>query len=148
MRQDRRLRIKRILIVSSIIWMVAVTSVVLLTLPRQATLTMESPQIQRELARDCSGTFKQRFRCKQTIILNTSQRTFSDLALRLLAVVAGPIAAAVYFVRYCRPDPIQPRPATPSAPDDMSWKKAAEQRIHQPKSAGDEDDSSDPPPLW
>jgi hypothetical protein len=150
MRQDLRLRIKRILIAFGIVWMVAVTWLLFVTLPRQATLTMESPQIRHEMAQECSGTFKQRYECKQAIILQTSQRTFGDLALSLALVVLGPILAVAYYARFCRPDPPTRRPAAANLPpDDMSWKKTADSRIHRPQSGDGGDEPRDPyPPLW
>ncbi len=48
----------------------------------------------QERMRDCSGTFKQRYECKENIVIQSGRSTFSALLGRLAIVVVPPIILA------------------------------------------------------
>lgn len=53
-----------------------------------------SPAVQERM-RDCSGTFKQRYECKENIVIESGRSTFNDMLGRMAIVVVPPILLAV-----------------------------------------------------
>jgi hypothetical protein len=60
----------------------------------------------QERMKDCSGTFKQRYECKENIVIQSGRNTFSAMLGRLSIVVVPPIllAAALHMLSRRRSD--------------------------------------------
>ena len=125
---DRRTRRKtrQILTILSLVWLAGVGWVAFGRIPPDEVLTPNSPEVHERMRDECAGNFQERYDCKESIIVQTSQSTFANLSLRLAFVVLGPLAAAAGFAAFCRPDPEAPRPTEEV---DMSWKTAAQRHI-------------------
>lgn len=65
--------------------------------PERELLTHSSRQVQERLT-SCDGTFKQRYDCKSTIVLQTERQTIWHGVVRLAMVVLPPLAAAAAFI--------------------------------------------------
>jgi hypothetical protein len=63
-------------------------------IPESEIETHSSAAVQDRL-RDCSGSFKQRYDCKESIVLRVKQDTFNSLSERLAIVVVPPLLAAL-----------------------------------------------------
>lgn len=60
----------------------------------------------QERMKDCSGTFKQRYECKENIVIKSGRDTFSAMLGRLSIVVMPPILLAfgLHMLTRRRPD--------------------------------------------
>lgn len=60
----------------------------------------------QERMRDCAGTFKQRYECKENIVIQSGRSTFSALTGRMAIVVVPPIllAATLHMMNRRRSD--------------------------------------------
>ena len=54
-------------------------------------LENHSSAVVQERMRDCSGTFKQRYECKENIVIQSGRNTFSAMLGRIAIVVIPPI---------------------------------------------------------
>lgn len=167
MDRQKRATAKRFLTAISLVWLVLGSWLAFFALPPDEVQTINSPQVQDRLRDECSGSFQQRYRCKESIILSVGQDAFANMALRLVLVVSIPLLAAVVYHTLCRPDPVHrlsdvddlawkppppsiPRPAErtsdgdeqPPPPDD-DWKRRAQERITNARPPGPMDRPSD-----
>ncbi len=60
----------------------------------------------QERMRDCSGTFKQRYECKENIVIQSGRSTFNAMLGRMSIVVVPPILliAGLHMLNRRRPD--------------------------------------------
>lgn len=74
-------------------------------MPKREVLT-HSSQTVKDMMSDCKGTFKERYACKDAIIVQTGQDSFWNVLWRLLIVIVPPIAVTVAFTKYMPPPPL------------------------------------------
>jgi hypothetical protein len=171
---DRRTRAtaKRLLVGISLIWLALGSWLAFFALPPDEVQTINSPEVKDRMRDECSGTFQERYRCKEAIILQIGQDSFANMTLRLVLVVSVPLLAAVAYHTLCRPDPIHrlpsmddslawkppppfiPRPSdrpersfadaeAPPPPPDDDWKRRAQERITNARPPGPMDEAPD-----
>lgn len=161
---DRRTRAKakRFLVGISLVWLALGTWFAFFKLPPDEVQTINSQDVKDRMRDECSGSFQQRYACKESIILQVGQDAFANMALRLVLVVSVPLLAAVTYSTLCRPDPVHrladveevawkppphlaPRPPRPdwttgeqppSPPPDDDWKRRAQERISNARPPG------------
>jgi len=117
---DRRTRAtaKRLLVGISLIWLALGTWLAFFALPPDEVQTINSPEVKDRMRDECSGSFQERYRCKEAIILEIGQDSFANMTLRLVLVVSVPLLAAVAYHTLCRPDPVTRLPI----PDTVAWR--------------------------
>ena len=163
MDRQTRATAKRFLVGVSLIWVVLGAWIAFFALPPDEVQTINSPEVKDRLRDECSGSFQQRYRCKESIILEVGQDAFANMTLRLILVVSVPLLAAVAYTTLCRPDPVHrlsdiedttgwkpppPPPVTrpplwapgeqqqPLPPPDDDWKRRAQERISSARPPG------------
>jgi len=60
----------------------------------EGTVENHSSAAVQERLRDCSGTFKQRYECKNAIVINTDRNSFFNMLGRIAIVVVPPMLLA------------------------------------------------------
>lgn len=98
-------------------------------LPEDALQTHSSDAVKERL-KECEGTFKQRYDCKETIVIETHRKTFWSLTERLLFVTVPALFVGIAGGMAIRRIPAD-RPPAPVA--DSDWKQRAQQHIAHPK---------------
>ncbi len=170
MDRQKRATVKRFLIGVSGVWLVLGSWVAFFALPADEVQTINSPEVKDRMRDECTGTFQQRYRCKDSIILEVGQDAFANMTLRLVLVVSVPLLAAIAYHTVCRRDPVhrlsdiedvawkpsplppllRPRPPDQIAADqppppqsDDDWKRRAQDRIINARPPGPMDEAPD-----
>jgi len=164
MQPAARKNAKTILTIAAVVWAVLMGWWQFSSISEDDTPSQDSSALQQRMKDECVGTFKQRYQCKDAIVVKSGQSFFFEMTKRMIIVCIGPFMAAFAFSRLCRPDPVHftvaddegggdwkkaaqrhvhtaeaaaaPPPA-PSAGGSMDWKKAAQQRISQSRPPGE-----------
>ena len=86
--------------VVSLVWMAWAGWDQFANLPEGTVENHSSAAVQERL-RDCAGTFKQRYECKNAIVINTDRNSFFNMLARIAIVVVPPtlLAAGVHVMR-------------------------------------------------
>lgn len=79
-----------VLTVVCVAWMAAATWSQFADLP-EGTVENHSSEATKERMRDCSGTFKQRYECKNAIVIETDRNSFFNVLSRILVIVVPPV---------------------------------------------------------
>lgn len=77
----------------SLVWMAWAGWDQFANLPEGTVENHSSAAVQERL-RDCSGTFKQRYECKNAIVINTDRNSFFNMLGRIAIVVVPPMLLA------------------------------------------------------
>lgn len=97
-------------------------------LPDDSVQTHNS-EIVKGRMKECDGTFKQRYECKEAIVIDAGRKTFWSLTERLLIVTLPAIFAGIGGGIIIRRIP-EDRPPAPVA--DTDWKRRAQKHIAHP----------------
>jgi hypothetical protein len=84
----------------SLVWMAWAGWNQFANLPEGAVENHSSEAVKERL-RDCSGTFKQRYECKNAVVIDTDRTSFFNMLGRIAIVVVPPmlLAAGVHMMR-------------------------------------------------
>ena len=78
------------LTVVCLVWMAAATWSQFADLP-EGTVENHSSEATKERMRDCSGTFKQRYECKNAIVIETDRNSFFNVLGRIAIIALPPL---------------------------------------------------------
>jgi H+/Cl- antiporter ClcA len=157
MDRQRRHRLKQALLALSVVWLTIGTWVLFVTIPADEVQTMHSSAVKDRMRDECTGNFRDRYQCKENIVLEVSQDAFANLALRTVLLISVPLLLAIGYNTLWRvaPEPHRPHfaavvhethpakhadhhppvshasPAPPAAPPVDDWKSRAKQHISQ-----------------
>jgi hypothetical protein len=122
---DRRVRetARWAITAASLIWMAYAGWWQFSAIPEHEIQTHSSADVQDRL-RDCEGSFKKRYECKEAIVIKTGRDTFYNLIERLAIVVVPAIMGGVAFA-YFFPQRLVTRKKEP-VEDPDAWKRRAE----------------------
>lgn len=81
---------KSVLTVVCLGWMVWATWDQFANLP-PGTVENHSSEAVKERLRDCSGTFKQRYECKNQVVIDTDRTSFFNVLGRIAIIVVPPL---------------------------------------------------------
>lgn len=99
-----------------------------------------SAEVKDRMASECLGSFKDRYDCKEAIIVQSGQDTFVAMAWRFLLVVVPPLAATLWLPTYLRRHPLQ---KIEIRHDDGDWKSRAQGHVQmQAKPDAEADDKA------
>ena len=118
-------QLKLQLVLVSVVWFLIVQ------IPDRALYTKESPEVQARMEAECTGSYQQRYDCKNMIAIEVSNYTLMQVTIRIILWVFGPCGAYAYYTMVKRREP--PPPPPPVVHDDMSWKSAAKSHVTNPK---------------
>lgn len=79
-----------VLTVVCVAWMAVAAWSQFTDLP-EGTVENHSSETTKERMRDCSGTFKQRYECKNAIVIETDRNSFFNVLSRILVIVVPPV---------------------------------------------------------
>ncbi|HLO79152.1 MAG TPA: hypothetical protein VK196_22060 [Magnetospirillum sp.] len=126
MTRAERTRLKQAISGGSILWMVLMGWLMWATLPDNAVETHASDQLKDRMSL-CSGTFRDRYDCKEQLIIESGREAFYILSLRFLLVIVPPLAGTLWLSSYLARHPLavidEPHHAS-SGNDD--WKARAQ----------------------
>lgn len=96
---------KWIITVISLIWMAWATWDQFANLPPGEIENHSSPAVQDRM-RDCAGTFKQRYECKDAIVIETGVTSFFNMVGRIAIIIVPPavLAAGLHILGRRRND--------------------------------------------
>ena len=152
-----RHKIKKVLMIISLVWLTIGTWVLFINIPADEIQTMHSQGVKDRMRDECTGSFHDRYQCKEDIVLEVTQDTFANMALRTMMLVSLPLLLTIGYNTILRSNPIAPRqhllvhhvptavheihapehhekahpPSQPVKPVD-DWKKRAQQRVTNP----------------
>lgn len=122
MTRSERTRLKWAVSGGSVLWMLLIGWLMLATLPDGAVEHHGSDQIKDRMSQ-CAGSFRDRYDCKEQIIIESGRETFYVLALRFLLVIVPPLVGTFWLSSYLSRQPLQPEEHHAASSDD--WKSRA-----------------------
>ena len=127
---SKRLKQLRLQVVlASIAWFVIVGWFAVVQIPPTALYTKESPEVQSRMETECTGSYQQRYDCKNMIAIEVTNHSLMQVTIRIALTVIGPIIGAWYYRELKRREPPPPPVTQPIVHDDMSWKAAAKSKV-------------------
>lgn len=95
-----------------------------------------SPEVKDRMAAECFGSFKDRFDCKEAIIVQSGRDTFWAMSWRFLLVIVPPTLSSFWLSSHLRRHPIQQEHHHVDNGED--WKSRAQFHTQQqsPEQAG------------
>ncbi|OJX68242.1 hypothetical protein [Magnetospirillum sp. 64-120] len=93
-----------------------------------------SNEVKDRMAAECIGTFKDRYGCKEAIIVKSGQETFVAMAWRFLLVIVPPMVVNFWLPSYLRRNPVHAAEHHHEAAAD--WKSRAQ--FHTQKQSPEE----------
>ncbi|CAA7621958.1 hypothetical protein [Magnetospirillum sp. UT-4] len=91
-------------------WMAGIGWLMWTTLPESAVAHHSSSSVKDRMEAECQGTFKQRYQCKEEIIVESGRDTFWNLSSRFLLVIVPPIIATVWLSSFLGRHPVPLNP--------------------------------------
>lgn len=106
MTRAQRTRLKWAVTVSSLLWMVLIGWLMVTTLPQSAVENHGSSAVKDRMS-DCAGSFRDRYDCKEQIIIESGRDTFAIVFGRFLLVFLPPLLITGWMSSYLRKHPAQ-----------------------------------------
>ena len=128
---SRLAQFRLIIILISALWFAVVGWFAIVQIPPSALYTKESPEVMARMENECTGTYQQRYDCKNGIAIEVTNHSGLQVTIRIALTVIGPIIGGWVYRELKRREP--PPPPKPIVHDDMSWKSAAKSNITSSK---------------
>lgn len=122
-------RLLKMLLTAACFGWVAVAGWVTFTDIPESEIQHHGSDAVKERMRDCEGTFKQRYDCKEAIVIESGRDTFWNMMARLGVVTVPAMLAGIIGSAIIRRIPID---KPPPPPQDLDWKARAQAHIRQP----------------
>ena len=142
---SKRLRqMKKVIMLFSTAWFIIVGWFALVQIPRDDLLTKESPEIMSRMENECTGSYQQRYDCKNSIAIEVSNHSLYQVTVRIALTILGPSFGLWYYLQLRRrePKPVYAKKRVEGEPvihDDLSWKNTARSHVaHAPKPEDEE----------
>lgn len=105
MTRAERKRLKFMVTGGGILWILLVGWLMWATLPDDAVATHSSDTLKDKMSL-CSGTFRDRYDCKEQLIIESGREAFYILSLRFLLVIVPPLVGTFWLSSYLARHPI------------------------------------------
>ena len=125
MTRAERNRLKMMVTGGGVLWMLLVGWLMWATLPDGAVATHASDSLKDRMAL-CSGTFRDRYDCKEQLIIESGRDAFYMLSLRFLLVIVPPIAGTLWLSAYLARHPVAVVEEPQHSRSDDNWKARAQ----------------------
>lgn len=125
MTRAERNRLKMLVTGGGVLWMLLAGWLMWATLPDGAVATHGSDSLKDRMSL-CSGTFRDRFDCKEQLIIESGREAFYVLSLRFLLVIVPPLAGTVWLSSYLARHPVAIIEEPLHGGSDDGWKARAQ----------------------
>jgi hypothetical protein len=102
----KRTQLKWAVFIGGVVWLLLVGWLMIATLPHGAVENHGTSEVKGRMS-DCTGSFRERFECKQQVIIQSGRETFFTLAGRFLLVIVPPLVATGWLSSYLRRHPVE-----------------------------------------
>lgn len=106
MTRAQRTRLKWAASAGSLLWILVMGWLMVATLPQSAVENHGSETVKNRMS-DCAGTYRDRYDCKEQIIIESGRDTFFILAGRFLLVILPPLLITGWLSAHLRKHPVQ-----------------------------------------
>ncbi|MBR9973631.1 hypothetical protein [Magnetospirillum sulfuroxidans] len=138
MTKGERTRLVWTVSIGSLLWMVAAAIVLFGVMDAEVT-NHSSAVVKDRMAAECLGTFKDRYDCKEAIIVQSGRDTFWSMSWRFLTVIVPALTASFWLSSYLRKHPVQ-LVEHRQADDNGDWKSRAKfhTQVQSPQQAAED----------
>ncbi|MGE5475295.1 MAG: hypothetical protein ACM3Q1_01460 [Bacteroidales bacterium] len=105
MTRAERNRLKWMVSGGGVLWMLLVGWLMWVTLPDGAVTTHSSDEMKERMAL-CSGNFRDRYDCKEQLIIESGREAFYILSLRFLLVIVPPMVGTFWLSSHLARNPV------------------------------------------
>ena len=147
MTKGERNRLVWIVSAASLLWMAAAGFILFVVMDPELA-HHSSSTVKDRMAAECFGTFRDRYECKEAIIVQSGRDTFWAMAWRFALTIVPPILASFWLSSYLRKHPVQMvEHRHVDANDD--WKNRAKfhTQVQSPQQAAQDLHLDDLPPI-
>jgi hypothetical protein len=120
----------------AMLWMVLVGWLMVATLPEGAVENHSSSSLQTRMS-DCTGSFRDRYQCKEELIVKSGQLSFYTVATRFLLVMVPPLIASFWLSSYVRRHPIVFEELRHASSDDWKSRAVMHTTVQSPEEAAE-----------
>lgn len=107
MEQSARTRLKWLVSGGSFLWIALAGWLAWSTLPQGAVEHHGSSSVKDRMATECTGSYRDRYECKEAIIIESGRDSFFSLGGRFLLVILPPLIATGWASSYLARNPVQ-----------------------------------------
>lgn len=140
MTRTERSRLVAMVTAACLAWLAGVGALMWVTLPEVEHHA--SSAVKDRMAAECQGSFAERYKCKEAIIVESGRESFWMVAARFLLVIVPPMAASIRLSSHLRRHPVQAMERHTPADDD--WKTRAQMHMRVQRPDEDEDEAAAP----
>ena len=128
-------RMRGRIIGASLIWSAVIGWFALVQIPESDLYTKESPPVQARMEAECTGSYQERYDCKNMVAIEVTNHSLMQVSMRIALTILGPCFGLWYYRELKRREPPPPPPPghITVVHDDMSWKSAAKSHISTAK---------------
>ncbi len=131
MTREQRKRLRLMVNGASTAWILLVGMLMYLTLPEGAIEHHNSSLVKEKMDAQCNGEFRDKYDCKESIIIQSGRETFWLLSFRFLVVILPPLAGTFWLSSYLRRHPVAlAAEEPPTHTEDPGWKNRAQQHVN------------------
>lgn len=135
MTRSERSRLVAMVTAACLVWLVGSGAAMWATLPEVEH--HGSATVKDRMAAECQGSFAERYKCKEAIIVESGREGFWMVAARFLLVIVPPMAASIWLSGYLRRNPVQAMERHTVSDD--NWKARAQQHTSVQRPDQDEE---------
>jgi hypothetical protein len=135
MTRAERTRLKWMVSGGSAAWLLLIGLLMIATLPDGAVENHASDQVKGRMS-ECTGSFQDRYQCKEQIIIESGRETFYTLGGRFLLVILPPLFATFWLSSHLNRHPVLYEEEHHHV-DDGDWKARAQMhtQVQSPQQA-------------
>ncbi|MGE5517610.1 MAG: hypothetical protein ACM31D_17535 [Bacteroidota bacterium] len=139
MTRSERKRLKWMVSGGGMLWMLLVGWLMWVTLPEDAVTTHSSDQLKDRMSL-CNGSFRDRYDCKEQLIIESGREAFYILSLRFLLVIVPPMVGTFWLSSYLARHPIALMEEEHHVASDGDWKARAQRHteMQSPEEAAED----------
>lgn len=125
MTRAQRRRLVGMVTAGCLAWLLGMSVLMWSTLPEVENHA--SSTLKDRMAAECQGSFAERYKCKEAIIVESGRESFWTVSARFLLVILPPLFASGWLSTYLRRNPVHPVIRHAHAEDD--WKSRAQAHV-------------------
>ena len=128
-------------VLASVLWFAVVGWFAIVQIPPSALFNKESPEVQSRMETECTGSYQQRYDCKNMIAIEVSNNSLMQVTVRIALTITGPCIGLWFYTQLKRREPKRKPP--PIVHDDLSWKAAAKSKVSSRRTQHEDDEDDE-----